>query len=65
MIMIEEFSDDGQASYKREGLPDLIVPARPLRYPSIWSDIRDAWMVLTNKAEAVQWPEQRHTKRGK
>ena len=35
------------------------LPARPLRFGSLWSSLRDAWLVLVGKAEAVQWPDQR------
>ena len=36
------------------------VPARPLPYFGIWGmkqKLRDAWKILTGKAEAFTWPE--------
>jgi hypothetical protein len=31
------------------------MPARPLRGPLTWR-LKDAWLVLTGKADAVIWP---------
>ena len=33
------------------------VPARPVRMFGLWHDIKDAWAVLTRKADAFTWPE--------
>lgn len=33
------------------------VAARPIRMFGIWYDIKDAWSVLTRKADAFTWPE--------
>jgi hypothetical protein len=33
------------------------VPARPIRIFGIWHDLKDAWAVLTRKADAFKWPE--------
>jgi hypothetical protein len=33
------------------------VPARPIRLFGIWYDLKDAWAVLTRKADAFTWPE--------
>lgn len=33
------------------------VPARPIRLYGLWYDIKDAWAVLTRKADAFTWPE--------
>ena len=33
------------------------VPARPIRFDSLRSRIRDAWAVLMGKADAFKWPE--------
>lgn len=36
------------------------VPARPLRLSGragLCSRLRDAWAVLTDKADAIRWPE--------
>lgn len=32
------------------------VPARPI-LGSFWSRLKDAWQVLTGKADAFTWPE--------
>lgn len=35
------------------------VPARPLTWSRLnfWRRLKDAWLVLTDKADAVIWPE--------
>ena len=33
------------------------VAARPVRLFSFYHDIKDAWAVLTRKADAFTWPE--------
>lgn len=32
------------------------VPVRPERFNSVIERIKDAWLVLTGKADAVVWP---------
>lgn len=33
------------------------VPVRPMRFFGLWYNIKDAWAVLTGKADAFKWPE--------
>ena len=33
------------------------VVARPLPFFSVWHRLRDAWLVLTGKCDAFQWPQ--------
>ena len=56
MLKIEQLlrTDAPQAQYGK-----VWLPARPERFHSIPSLVRDLWAVFRGRAEAVQWPEQR------
>jgi len=43
------------ANHTRKEIDGQWVPARPLPGPFWWT-VKDAWAVLTGKADAVRWP---------
>ncbi len=51
---LRDILDDSTSSL-REMRPGVWASARPLVGPLRWR-LRDAWLVLTGKADAVTWP---------
>lgn len=47
---------DTASAIQTEVKPGVWVPARPMRYQSIVRRIKDAWLVLIDRADALVWP---------
>lgn len=44
-----------RAAVQQPGVGEVWIPARPLGYPGLKRRLKAAWLVLTGKADALEW----------